>query len=328
MSLSAVIGQDKSINKLKQQVTGSQMPHAYIFYGQDGVGKRKTSVELAKLVNCLGSNTMFADSTDACDNCVSCSKIDRSIHPDVHMIDFDWQMKMLEEKNPATRIKIDTIRLMQKEMSLRPFEGKYRVFIIPESEKLNIESSNCLLKTLEEPPPFSLIILITSSLGTLPKTILSRCQKIRFDVLTDSTIKTIVPAATDAVIKLANGSAGRAVRLQDTADELKFVEETWQSLKTGKLNPAELSLALSGLARNKDKTRDFVINLLYMARNEMVTSTKPGIYDKMVESILAYKSVLRTNVSLDMLLQTMFLELTNITETNVCSTNEKRPICQ
>jgi len=318
MSLSEIAGQNKVIEILHAQFITDKIAHAYIFAGPEGVGKTKTALELAKLVNCRNPVD-----NNPCDACNSCNKINKNIHPDVHLVDFDWQMKMLEEKNPATRIKIETIQLIQKEINLKPFEGRYRAVIINQAERLNVDSANCLLKTIEEPPAYSLLILVTTTLESLPKTIISRCQKLRFAPLSGELIKSIVPDIPDNLLYLANGSAHKAIILKESLEDnygINFVMELWGEIKSNKMDLIELLPAISGIGRNKEKLDQCLVNLLYLAREEMVgSSNEINNYAKMINLILTYRKSLRYNVSGELLLNSLLLELKNISEgKNIC----------
>ncbi len=163
MSFNDIYGQDKQIAILKNAMERGRVPHAYLFHGIKGIGKRTIAKVFAKAMNCVEGNL------DSCDRCSSCLKIDHGNHPDVMTI-----------KPEGNFIKIDAIRDLQHQMKFRPFEGGKRVFIIVDADKMNNISANSLLKTLEEPSPFNILILITSRHYLLPATILSRCQQLRF----------------------------------------------------------------------------------------------------------------------------------------------------
>lgn len=163
MSFRDIRGQDRAIGVLKGYIEQSHLQGGYIFAGPEGIGKRLTALTLAKAVNCK------EQAADSCDSCPSCRKIDSNTHPDLHLLDPE-----------GSEIKIEDIRQIQKEISLRPYEAEKKVFIINNAHQLTAESSNCLLKVLEEPPKNSLLILITDKPALLFKTITSRCKVLRF----------------------------------------------------------------------------------------------------------------------------------------------------
>jgi len=150
MPFSEIIGHEHNIKVLLRSIERGRLHHAHIFSGPEGVGKRLTAVSLAKALNC---REMVAD---FCGHCVSCKKIDDGNHPDVKIVVPDGQF-----------IKIDQIRDLQHDLQFRPFEGKKRVFIIDSADKMGLPAANSLLKTLEEPPRDSILILVTANLHSL-----------------------------------------------------------------------------------------------------------------------------------------------------------------
>jgi len=161
-------GHDSIIHSLKKALKSSRVSHAYLFYGPEGIGKSVTAHTFSKALNCLKSKT------DACDECASCKKIENNNHPDVV-----W-LKVKEKKEA---ISIEQIRELQNRINYKPYEGRAKVFCIQDSHLMTLEAANCLLKTLEEPPNDSQIILITSQIEGLLPTIKSRCAQIKFEPL-------------------------------------------------------------------------------------------------------------------------------------------------
>jgi DNA polymerase-3 subunit delta' len=151
---------------LRRAIRDHKLPHAYLFVGPAGVGKRATAIALAKAVNCPSG------AGDACERCAVCQRIDRRLYPDVHQVEPQGQV-----------IKIDQIRQLQTSLMLQAYEGRCKVAILDAAEKLSIEAANSLLKILEEPPPATLFILICQNLGGVPGTVISRAQVLRFGLL-------------------------------------------------------------------------------------------------------------------------------------------------
>lgn len=206
MSFKDIKGQDAAVERIRKIVLGERLGGAYLFIGPEGVGKKFSAEVLAKTLNCLHSNT------DSCDSCISCLKIDKNGHPDIHIID-----------TGSAEIKIEYIRQLQKEINYRPYEGKKKVFIINNAHNLNIEASNAFLKTLEEPPGNSIIILITDKPSLLFKTILSRCQVVKFCSLKRGELENILAKgygvddkAVHFLAYFSEGSLGKALSLRDT----------------------------------------------------------------------------------------------------------------
>ena len=206
MSFKDIKGQSSAIGLLQEYIGQSRLAGGYLFTGAEGIGKKLVALTLAKTLNCLEMQE------DCCDKCASCLKIENNQHPDVHIIDPE-----------DSEIKIDNIRQLQREISFKPYEGKMKVFIINQAHRLNAESSNALLKILEEPPKNSLIILVSGKPALLFKTITSRCKAIKFSALKRAELSVILEKEhgldKDSAHFLAYYSEGRlgfAIRLKDT----------------------------------------------------------------------------------------------------------------
>ncbi|MCK4691608.1 MAG: DNA polymerase III subunit delta' [Desulfuromonadales bacterium] len=161
MTFDSIIGHKQQINILQRSLKNQRIAHAYLFDGPDGVGKRLVALALAR--------ALFCQTGDGCGDCPPCRKVDHNNHPDLHLLDAE-----------GTSIKIDQVRSLQQDLALRPLEGKYKVCLIDGAEQLNPAAANALLKTLEEPQPNTVIILLTSQPEKLLPTIRSRCQRLPF----------------------------------------------------------------------------------------------------------------------------------------------------
>jgi len=175
MSFKNIQGQDKPIQRLQGLISRKQLVGSYLFIGPEGIGKKMSAIASAKALNCQ------KETVEACNTCASCLKIDKSGHPDMHLIEAGSDL-----------IKIEYIRQFQRDISLRPYEGRVKVFIIDNAHNLTAEAANALLKVLEEPPKDSLIILISAKPALLFKTIISRCQIIKFHILERATLEEIL----------------------------------------------------------------------------------------------------------------------------------------
>jgi DNA polymerase-3 subunit delta' len=203
VALRDIIGQEQALEILRGSIAKERIAHAYLFTGEDGVGKKLTAINFAKVLNCQKTeikkirrwedknistsqplnfvtsqmidaklrtlNSELLAQIDCCEECPSCTKINKSIHPDVFLI------------TPAGgQIKVDVIRKLGESLSYKVFEGRWKIAIIDGAETLNQSAANAFLKTLEEPPDESLLILISSMPEIIPETIWSRCQRINF----------------------------------------------------------------------------------------------------------------------------------------------------
>lgn len=248
MSFKKILCQDNIIRLFQGIIANGRMAHAYIFTGSDGVGKTLFAKELVKTLFCESGGTEDLCNTHptlsksgggmgvglyACDNCRACLRVESGNHPDVH-----WISPEKEEKG----IKIDRIHILQDDVALKPVEANRKIFIINAADKMNEASSNCLLKTLEEPPPDTMIILITTSVKSLKKTITSRCQVIRFNPLPSAMVEAELATRFDKkpeMLKWASqfscGSLGRAVNLLEkgTYERANYIIKRLASLKSG-----------------------------------------------------------------------------------------------
>ena len=162
----AIIGHHQILKQLYHAIASNRVAGAYLFVGVANVGKETVALNFAKSINCRTSDE------GACGTCLSCRKADDGNHPDLQII-----------RPSGAWIKIDQIRELQKRIIYRPLEGVRKVYILTEAERMNLEAANCLLKTLEEPPADSVLILLTTNLDALLPTIRSRCQIIPFHPL-------------------------------------------------------------------------------------------------------------------------------------------------
>ncbi len=202
MSFKSISCQDRVIRAFQNAILNNRLAHAYIFTGQEGVGKALFSKELAKTIFCQHRGI------DACDICNNCQRIANNNFSDLFLI--------LPEKNSRV-IKIEQLKYLQDVLNVKPLESKYKMIIIKSADKMNEEASNCLLKTLEEPPSYAIIILIVTSLESVKETVRSRCQIIRFFPLSTSTVKDILvnnlqldSVQAERLSSIANGSIERA----------------------------------------------------------------------------------------------------------------------
>ena len=207
MPFTDILAQGHIIDHFKKAIKTDHLSHAYIFTGQDGVGKALFAKEFAKALNCKSNER------DACNSCLNCIRIEKESHPDISWTD-------REEK--AKFIKIEDIRNLQNSVRMSPLESDYKIYIIKEADRMNEEASNCLLKTLEEPSPNTIIILIANAITSVKETIRSRCQIIRFHPIPTHVIANQLMSKSDAdantigwISRFCNGSLGGALNLLD-----------------------------------------------------------------------------------------------------------------
>lgn len=203
-----IIGHQRVIKQLSHAIVSDRVAGAYLFAGPAHVGKETVALYFAKSMNCATSNE------GACGRCLSCRKADDGNHPDLQVI-----------RPSGTWMKIDQVRDLQKRIVYRPLEGQRKVAILTEAERMNLEAANCLLKTLEEPPAESVLILLTTNLDALLPTIRSRCQIIKFQPLPIPELAeylvgqfNLEEAQAFSVATLSGGAIGKALGLIETEE--------------------------------------------------------------------------------------------------------------
>ncbi|MDD5079672.1 MAG: DNA polymerase III subunit delta' [Candidatus Omnitrophica bacterium] len=205
MTFKDIKGHDEKIRALQQGILNERLAGAYLFTGPEGIGKALTALAFAASLNCRERRE------DSCGVCSSCLKIQKNQHPDLHIVDNGY----------SEDIKIEDIRRLQEHINLRPYEGRYKVFIINNCHNLNSVSANAFLKTLEEPPKHSIIIMVTDKPALLLNTIISRCQVIRFSALSRAALKALLkndlqtaPLALHYIVRYCEGRVGCALKLK------------------------------------------------------------------------------------------------------------------
>lgn len=204
MPFASLIGNERIKRLLKRAVADDRIGQGIIMAGPQGVGKRQFALALAQALNCERPRE-----GDACGACVPCRRIASGEHTDVETISPDGQF-----------IKIDQMRDMAREAQYRPYESRRRVYIIDDADRLREQAANSILKTLEEPPETTMIVLVTSKPYTLLDTIRSRCQMLSFAPLSTPELEAYLKAnykrpleETRMLARLACGSIGRALEI-------------------------------------------------------------------------------------------------------------------
>jgi DNA polymerase-3 subunit delta' len=234
VALTRIAGQDKAIGLLRAAFESERLSHAYLFVGPEGVGKETTALEFAAALNCE------SEGLEGCGSCPACKMAAGLSHPDIHLIFPTPRTLKPAEKSEliasyvrdgyreqdfgrkSAIISVETILAdVVAKANQRPYIGPWKVFVLADADMMTPEAANTLLKTLEEPPDRTVIVLTSARPNALPATVVSRTQKIPFASLSSDVVKEALLADTrlgfdekraKAAAKLAQGSVGRALR--------------------------------------------------------------------------------------------------------------------
>jgi len=222
---------------LRQAVVRGRVPQTLLFAGPEGVGKHRVAVALAQAINCPKVHEGIA-----CGACPACTRIARGKFSDVVEVD----------NGDLASISIKAIRERVLDLvGYRPFEGQRRIFIIDPADALSVQAQDALLKTLEEPPPGAILILISAYPDSLRPTVLSRCRRVRFGVLTEAEVAQVLieghqmaPALAQARAGLSGGSVAHALALDGgVLDDDR--DAAWALLRAAASSPVPAKLKVA-----------------------------------------------------------------------------------
>lgn len=261
MGFDQVIGHDRSINILQRSIENKAVSHSYLFEGEDGIGKKLVASIFAKTLLCKEKGI------NPCNKCSSCIKVNSGTHPDLIFIEPDNNM-----------IRKNQVDEMIKNASKVPFESDKKIFIIDESHKMNVESKNAILKTLEEPASFVHIILISSNPENLLQTILSRVEDIKFFPVKTKEIEIMLKdkynlkeAQATYIAKATKGAIGKSIMYAE--NELFFeVRDEAINIIQAILNK-DLSKVFSSadfFEENKNNIEDILDMYVYWFRDILI----------------------------------------------------------
>jgi len=182
--ISEIRGQEKAIAALKRDLASARMAPSYLFIGPESVGKFTTAEAFASVLLCGDRQSTESGGLDACGHCASCRKVQAGVHPDLLVVRRDGQfIKVGDSEGERKPGEPPQIRQLIAAAQRRPYEGPVKAFLVDEAHRMNASAANALLKTLEEPPADTVIVLTATTLGALPQTIVSRCRVVRFRAL-------------------------------------------------------------------------------------------------------------------------------------------------
>lgn len=319
-----IIGHTGNLKFLENSILKQRIANAYLFYGPQGVGKGLTAKQFSKILFCLNNENK------PCGECAHCRQIENGIHPDF------FKIKKEEDKNNIT---IEQVRDLRDKLSKGSFFGLYKIVVIEDAQYLNESSWNSLLKILEEAPLRTVIILIADQLDKIPLTIISRCQKLFFSLISQEQIYNFIDnedktrnMAAD-IARLSNGRPGLAFEIinddewmenyklrmrnflllfdknKKLNDKNKKIEEILKENENAEYVFSFLILLIRDLSLIK-LAPDLMVNSLYKDDLEKLSysmSLEKIAY--LLEMIVEFKNYLANNVNPKLLLQNFILEI-------------------
>ncbi|MFA9378537.1 MAG: ATP-binding protein [Lachnotalea sp.] len=246
-----IIGHTQVIEHLKSAIKLDKISHAYIINGEAGAGKKLLASTFAMTLQCETGNS------EPCGKCKSCIQAINSNQPDII-----W----LSHEKPGS-IGVDDIRVqLNNDIDIKPYSSKYKIYIINEADKLTIQAQNALLKTLEEPPAYAVIMLLTNNYEALLTTILSRCVTLSLKSVEDERIKTylmemkhIPDYKANISVAFAQGNVGRAIKLASTVEFDELKEDTFSMLRNmDDMEMYEVIEYIKKIAENKLEINDYL----------------------------------------------------------------------
>lgn len=264
-----------------------------MFVGSSGIGKKLFATEFAKVILCESND-------DACNSCSSCVKFNSGNHPDLAVIDTD------DGKN----IKIDQVRNLQEQIAEKPIISNKKVYIINNSDLMTTEAQNCLLKTLEEPPEYAVIILVLSNESKLLTTIKSRCTKISFKNLSKSDLNNYARLNNiqfnENMLDICDGSISKLLSLEKNSELYNNIDKTISDLALKDIvdvwNEAEF------LYKSKENINDALdyFNIVFLKKLKITNEPK---YINAVNIVETTKKRLNSNANYDMCIDNLLLKI-------------------
>lgn len=292
MNFENIIGNDNNKNLLNEIIKSNSISHGYMFLGISGIGKFLFAKEFAKAILC--------DEKIGCNKCKSCVEFDSSNNPDFQLIE--------PEENS---IKIEQIRKMNNKIYEKPIISKRKVYIINNADSMTLDAQNCLLKTLEEPPEYAVIILIGTNENIFLNTIRSRCVKINFNKISDEELKNILinkyeySNISENMLKLFSGSLGKAINLKDKEDIYIEIEHIFNNIEN--INIIDLLNKKETITKSKEEIMNILeyINVLFFDKLKLGNNN----YIKAIEIVEDTKDRLKKNANLDMTIDNLLMNV-------------------
>lgn len=288
-----IIGNENIKGLLKSSIKTNNLVHSYMFVGPDGIGKKLFAEVFSRMVLCENQE-------DSCNTCSSCIRFNSNNHPDFMVVDSE------DRKS----IKIGQIRLLQEKIAEKPIVSNKKVYIINNADLINVEAQNCLLKTLEEPPEYAVLILVLSNESKLLNTIKSRCTKIAFNKLTDDELLKYANIhninVNSNLLGTCEGSISKLLSLNDNLSLYNSLDLIIDNLNNKDIvdvwNEAEV------LYKSKDNILDFLdyFDIIFMNK---LRNTNDSRYINAIKIVEKTKNRLSANANYDMCIDNLLLQI-------------------
>ena len=320
-----IIGHEQIINHLKSAMKWNKVSHAYIFNGEKGSGKKMLANAFAQMLQCEG------EGEKPCGTCRSCRQAESGNHPDI--------IRVIHEK--PNSIGIEDIReQLAGDIQIKPYQSRYKIYIVPDAEKMTVQAQNALLKTIEEPPSYAVILFLTTNAASFLPTILSRCVVLNMKPVPDTEVRKylmehveIPDYQADVCTAFAQGNIGKAVKL---ATSENFNEIKMSALYLVKHIPnmdiSEITAAVKAVTEFKVDIQDYLDllavwyrDVLYFKATNDVNGlifkeevkyireqTNHGSYEGMeqiLQGLTKAKERLNANVNFDLTMELLFLTI-------------------
>ena len=290
-----IIGNEKNKKLLEDIIAKNKIANAYMFIGQESIGKFLFAKEFAKAILCLNENK-------PCNKCKSCLELENSNNPDLTIIEPD-----------GNNVKIEQIRELNKKVVEKPIVSTKKVYIINDADLMTKEAQNCLLKTLEEPQEYVVIILIASNENNILATVKSRCTKLFFENISDDDIQKYLKEKIGDVqfeksmIKLSEGSIGRCIQIAQKKDVLYEFEDIIKNIEN--MDKLQILSCSKYFSDNKDDI-NLILNYMYILIFENIKNTSKKInYINAMEKVQKAKEKLLRSNNFDMTIDNMLIEI-------------------
>ena len=288
-----IIGNEQIKEELKKVALENKVSHSYMFVGIEGIGKQIMAKDFAQMILCTN------ETNKGCQQCKSCIEFMSNNHPNFLYIEPD-----------GNSIKIEQIRYLQRKIQEKPIISDKKVYIINDADKMTTEAQNCLLKTLEEPPEYSTIILIGSNENAFLNTIKSRCMKIPFKPIEAKYVKQYMEKTYEMtnisqnMLEAFQGSIGKAISLKDKKEQYENIESMIE-----KLNKTDMT-ELMKLGEPLYQAKEEIMNILDYINIILLRLAKENTqYANCIDIIEDTKKRLNQNANYDMCIDNMIFNM-------------------